>query len=522
MNESHDLEGLFVFINVARLSEAKNLPDDPKILQAMIRERIEAMADQDRKIETLTGWVNQLRRHQFGKKSEILSDENQRLLGFVEGTLALKPEPTPEPPEPPSAPKKGHGRARIPKELPRDLILHDVSKGERRCACCKKELVPIGQVKTEQAEYLPAAVHAKLHVRMKYGCPDTECRGTVVVADLPPQAVSKSKAGPGMLAFVVDSKYNHHLPLYRIEQILSNHGFPVHRSTLWEWVRGAAEAVFSVYAAMKEDVQGSEIVETDETPVRLRDREHKIMKQARQWTYLNDEHTVYEFSPDRKSHWPEAFLANTKGTLLSDAYSGYRSIARESGGRLTNAFCMAHLRRKFWNALDTDRERALVALAYIRTLYHVEDAGKPLSPSRRKALREEKSKPILEKFKAWMGEEGLGVRPKSPIGKALAYGQKNWMELTRFLEDGRLRIDNNRSEQQLRPIAVGRKNWLRYESERGGRAAAILSSLVASCRRHRKNPFAYFRDVLSRLPTYPARKIRDLTPSHWKPPSDTS
>src|SRR5204862_5672757 len=197
---------------------------------------------------------------------------------------------------------------------------------------------------------------------------------------------------------------------------------------------------------------------------------------------------------------------------LSDAYPGYRSIAKESGN-LVNVFCWAHARRMVWKAQDTDGEWALVGLAYIQALYKVEDEGRGESPSKIRNLRQKKSKPILGKFKGWLAEQGLVVLPKSPIGKAIAYMLGNWTELVRFLEDGRLRIDNNRSEQQLRPIAVGRKNWLRQQSERGGKVAAILSSLIASCRRHKKNPFAYLRDVLARIATHPAKKVLDLSPA---------
>jgi transposase len=501
-----------------------SLPDDPAVLRAMLLEALGQLKEKDQRIETLTFWVKEFRQRQFGRKSETLTDDNQKLLNFiVEGMAARKPEPKPEPPPPPPAPeKKGHGRARIPKNLLRDIVVHDVPKKDQRCACCRKSLVVIGEVATEQVEFVPASVHVKRHVRLKYGCPDPECRGTVVLADLPPQPVPKSKAGAGMLAYVVWSKYGGHKPLYRLEEELANQGFPVHRSTMWEWAQGTAMAMEPVYTAMKEDVQGSEVVETDETPVPLWDQEHGVLRQGRQWVYNNGEHTVYDFSPDRKHTHPAAFLANTKGTLLSDAYAGYKTITRESQGRLTNAFCMAHLRRMFWKAIDTDRERALVGMAYIRALYDVEDEGKGLPPSKLKDLRQRKSQPVLEKFKGWLDEQGLAILPKSPIGRAVAYAVKNWTELTRFAEDGRLRIDNNRSELQMRPIAMGRRNWLRYESERGGRVGAILTSLIASCRRHKKNPFEYLRDVLRRLPTYPASKIRDLTPARWKPAPDTS
>jgi transposase len=400
-------------------------------------------------------------------------------------------------------------------------VLHDVREKERRCGCCGKKLVEIGRITSEQAEYVPASVHVKKHVRVKYGCPDTDCRGTVLLADVPPMAVPKCKAAPGMLAYVAFAKYGHHLPLFRLEEILALHGLPVSRTTLWEWIWGAAGAFVTVYEAMKKEVQGSPVISSDETPVRLWDREHKVMKQGRQWVYINPDHTVFEFSVDRKKKHPEAFLSGSKGVVLSDAYAGYRSVA-EANGALINAFCWAHVRRQYFKAQDTDRARAIVAMAYIKALYRVESEGKGMTPSKLKRLRRTQSAPILEEFKKWIQEQGQMVLPKSPIGKAMAYTTNNWKELLQFLEDGRVRLDNNISEQQLRPIAVGRKNWQRNQSERGGKAAAILSSLIASCRRHMKNPFEYLKDVLERIPTHPAREILELTPARWKPRLNTS
>lgn len=499
-----------------------SLPDDPAVLRALLQELLVQLKEKDKKIENLTFWVKELRERTFGRKTESLTQENQRLLQFlVEGVAARKPEPQPAPP-PPAPDKKGHGRTRIPPELLRDVHVYDVPKSERRCGCCRKQLVKIGEVVSEQVEYVPASLHAKRHVRIKYGCPDSDCRGTVILADLPPQPVPKCKAAEGMLAYIVWQKYGLHLPLYRLEESLALHRFLVHRSTLWEWVWGTAEAFEPVYQAMKKAVQASPVVETDETPVRLWDDERQVMTTGRQWVYNTPEHTVYEFTADRKKKHPEAFLAQTRGTVLSDAYSAYRSIAKASGGRIVNAFCMAHLRRLFYNALDSDEQRAMVGMAYIRALYDVEDEGKGRDPAALKKLRQRKSRPILAKFKGWLGEQGPAVLPRSLIGKAIAYALRNWKELCCFVEDPRIRIDNNRSEQQLKPIAIGRKNWQRYQSERGGKAAAILSSLIASCRRHKKNPFEYLRDVLRRLSTHPARKILELTPARWKPRPNTS
>jgi transposase len=504
------------------LPDPDKLPKDPEVLQQMILALLGQLHEKDRRIETLSTWLAELRRHQFGRKTESLSDENQKLLGFlIEGVVARKLHPIVEPPPaPPAAPpkqeRKGHGRAPIPKELPRDVVVHDVPEEKRRCKDCRKKLVPIGQESSERLEYVPASAHVIRDVRIKYACPDEECRGTILLADLPDRAAPRCKAAEGMLAFVVAGKIAWHLPLNRLVEILANHGVCVTRSTLWEWFSGAAYALEPIVKWMAKEVQSSDVVQTDETPVPLKDPELDRLRTARQWTYLNQEHTVYDFTSDRKREHPRAFLENTKGYVLSDAAPAYRSIAEELG-TITNVFCWAHARRQFWKAIPTDRQRALVGMAYISALYKVEKEAKELSPTKRKQLRRRKSKPILGQMKAWLGEVGMEVLPRSPIGKAIAYVQNHWTELCRFLEDGRLRLDNNLSELQIRQVVIGRRNWGRYESERGGKVGAILESLVASCRRHKVNPFEYLRDVLRRIATHPAKRIGELTPARWKP-----
>lgn len=504
------------------LPDPKKLPKDPIVLQQLVLELLGQLSEKDRRIETLTTWLAELRRHQFGRKTESLTDENQKLLGFlVQGMLARKPEPIVEPPPaPPAAPakqqRKGHGRAPIPKDLPRDIIVHDVPENKRRCKGCRKKLVPIGQVSSERLEYVPASAYVIQDIRIKYGCPDEDCRETILLADLPDRAVPKCKAAEGMLAFVVAGKIAWHLPLNRLVEILANHCVQVTRSTLWEWFSGAAYALEPIVKYMVKSVQSSDVVQTDETPVPLKERGLDRLRTARQWTYLSDEHTVYDFTTDRKQKHPRAFLENTKGYVLSDAYSAYRSIAQELG-TITNVFCWAHARRQFWKAIPTDQQRALVGMAHISALYKVEREAKDKSAPKRKQLRRRKSMPILDRMKAWLGEVGMEVLPKSPIGKAIAYVQKNWTELTRFLEDGRLRLDNNLSELQIRQVVIGRRNWGRYESERGGKVGAILESLIASCRRNKKNPLEYLKDVLRRIATHPAKRIGELTPARWKP-----
>jgi hypothetical protein len=246
------------------------------------------------------------------------------------------------------------------------------------------------------------------------------------------------------------------------------------------------------------------------------DRQRDSTRTGRLWVYLGDqdhEHVVFDYTPDRKRDGPSRFLKGYKGFLQADAYAGYDGLFTDGGA--TEVACWAHARRKFYEARNTYKKLSFTALAFIRQLYQIEKKGKDLSAEDRRKLRQEHAKPVLNAFEKWLWNETYSVLPKSPLGKAITYAKLQWKALCRYTEDGDLAIDNNISERTLRCVAVGRKNWMFAGNDEGGRRAAIVYSLIASCKHHGVDPFAYLRDVLRRLPTHPADEIADLTPLVW-------
>jgi hypothetical protein len=276
----------------------------------------------------------------------------------------------------------------------------------------------------------------------------------------------------------------------------------------------------AIYDAMREDVLLSKRMNVDETKMFVLDPTISSgLRTTGFWTYVGDEghpHTVYEHAPGKSLAAPRSFLCTFEGYLQADAHPGYDEIYKNE--RIVEAGCMAHARRKFFDAQGTDRVRAMTALAYIRLLYQIEREVEDVSPQKRLEVRQARSKPICERMKDWIDREILAVLPASPIGQAMKYAKNHWAALIRFLDSGIVAIDNNAAERALRPVVLGRKNYLFAGSDRGGARAAVIYSLIASAKRHGVNRFLYLRDVLERLPTHPRESIRDLFPASWKPP----
>ena len=374
---------------------------------------------------------------------------------------------------------------------------------------------------SEQLEYAPASFFVIEHIRPKYACPC--CQEGVTVAFKPAQPIEKGLPGPGLLAHVAVSKYCDHLPLYRQESILARHGVHLSRKTLWGWMRAEAVLLEPVAEAARMRVLQSKVIHTDDTPVTVQARGGGTYT-GRFWVYVGDAqnpYVTYDYTPSRKRDGPVEFLREFTGTpespryLQDDAFGGYDGIYAVKNGVLEVA-CMAHCRRKFHDARKTDVNRAHQMLAWIQQLYAIERHAKDLAATARHALRREKSKPILDTIKAWLDAHRTQVLPKSPIGEAFQYAFNQWAALNRYLDDGELSIDNNVAERNLRGIAIGRKNWMTLGSDRGGRAAAILYTLIQSAKRHDLDPFVYLRDLLLRIPTHPNKDIHILLPDQWK------
>ena len=498
------------------LSPASDLPTDAPTLQSLVLELFGALQEKERRIDQLSSQLEALKRHLFGRRSEKLDPDQLRLdLGELSVAEVEEVEaPSAEEPVGQGV-RRGHGRRRLPSDLPRERVEYDVPESQRTCQECQQPLERIGEEVSEQLEYVPSSFFVREHVRLKYAC--THCEGYVVTASVPPKPIEKGLPGPGLLAHVLTSKYADHLPLHRLEGIFARHGVELSRSTLCDWVGAGAELLAPVVKAMKQQVLASRKVHTDDTPVPVLDKTREVTRAGRLWVYLGDadhEGVVFDYTPDRSRDGPQRFLGEYQGYLQADAYAGYDEIY--AGQTVVEVACWAHARRKFFDAMKSDARRSQTALGFIRRLYEVERRARDLEASSRCALRQSESGPVLIQLKAWLDDQHGNVAPKSPMGVAIGYARSQWTALTRYLEDGILDIDNNAAERALRRVAVGRKNWLFAGSDEGGRRAAIVYSLVASCARLKINPYDYLRDVLERLPTHSPDAVAELTPQAWK------
>lgn len=492
----------------ARSPETLQLPPDVEQCHALIGELVKDIAKYQHQIE----W---LQRRMFGRSSERI--DPSELTFFGEKAASEQPEPVQSAPPPAASVEvKAHrrnGRKPLPAELPRKRIEHDLSPEEKCCPDCGAERRRIGEDVSEQLEYIPASFYVIEHARPKYAC--ARCQGHVAQSAMPPQPIDKGLAGPGLLAHVVVGKYCDHLPLNRQERILARHGVNLSRKTLCDWAMGCAGALAPVARAMRAEVLKSAVIQTDDTPVPVQDagRTHRAFL----WVYRGDEshpYDLYDFTWTRGRDGPEKFLEDYEGWLQADAYAGYDQLY--AGGKIVEVGCWAHARRKFFDAKSSSHVLANQALVRIKEFYAVEREAAELDDAARLALRREKSAPLLDEFHAWLASIQPGALPKSPMGQAIQYSLNNWRALTRYLDSGALAIDNNAAERALRHVVIGRKNWLFAGSQRGGHAAAVLYSLIASARRNGLDPFAYLRDLLSRIATHPQRRIEEFFPDNWK------
>ena len=479
--------------------------------------------ERERKLRQLQHWVEQLLRARYGPRRERV-DENQLFMFAAE--ILARAEKTPpasgETEAPPAGAKStpqrpGHGRSALPKSLPRQRVVHDLGEGARQCPQCQGELKRLGEEVSERLEYVPASLVVIEEVCQKYACPKG-C--TVVTAEKPTAPIEKGLAGPGLLAQVAVSKYGDHLPLHRQADIFRRQGVEISRQTMGDWMRACADLARPLYELMKQGVLGSKAVQTDDTPVPVLDPALPRTRTGRIWTYVGDDDhpfTVYDYTPNRSRDGPEEFLKEFRGYLQADAYSGYDHFYQEPERGIVEVACWAHSRRRFFEAQSSDLMRSTVMLAYIRLLYDIEREARDrhLDPDGRRALRQEKAQPILQDIRTYLEREHPLVLPKSPEGQAIAYTLSNWQALTRYCEDGDLEIDNNGAERSLRGVAVGRKNWMFYGSDQGGRTAAVLTSLIATCKRLHIDPFAYLRDIFERISSHPKKRLGELLPDEW-------
>jgi transposase len=345
----------------------------------------------------------------------------------------------------------------------------------------------------------------------------------VIAAPRPAQPIAKGLPGPGLLAHLIVSKYTDHMPLHRLERAYERQGLFLHRSTLCDWLGACADLLRPLYDLMVRVVLQSHALHTDDTTVKLQELVTHRLSTARLWVYLGDAghpYNVFDFTVTRKRDGPEQFLANYRGYLHADAFSGYDHLylpdPHTAAARILEVACNAHARRKFYEARTSDALRSHQALAYYRQLYELERQAKEFSEAQRLEMRRDLAVPILGRFHQWLEAQRPDVLPKSPMGEALGYALNNWAALVRYTEAGFLAIDNNAAEREMKRVAIGRKNWLTVGSPRGGRTAAVLFSLTSTCRRLGVEPWAYLQDVLLRLPATPVGQLGHLLPDLWQ------
>jgi len=488
----------------------------------MVLQLLGQINDKTRENFDLQCQLDWLRRQLFGRKSEKM-DPNQRLLFadlFEKLQQQLNQQPVSEPtatppasaPKVPSSnrPSRRNGRAPLPADLPRvpEYIDPDPRLIENmRC---------IGEDITEILEYIPAGFYVRQIIRRKYA--PSGGLGSVVMGPLPALPIEKGRPGPGVLAYIITSKFCDHLPLYRLEQIFARHGLHIPRTTQWDWVRDSADLLVAIVLAMKRLILASDKLHTDDTYIPIQDKTRTQVRKGYLWPHIDRANNVYfDYTTTRDGEGPQQMLGGYQGYIQADAFPGYDGLY--GPGKATEVGCWGHARRKFDEALATDPLRANQMLALIAQLYVIERKAQEehLDAEGVKALRQKFSKPILEKeIKPLLESWGPEVLPKSPIGKAVTYAVNQWEALNRYVESGILCIDNSLSERVIKLVALGRKNWLFSGSDEGAQRAAILYSLIASCKLCGIDPFLYLRDVLERINTHPANRIDELTPPRWK------
>jgi len=470
------------------------------------------------KIDKLTHELATLKRWKFGRSREQL---NSGQVSLIEETLdadiaAIEQELHNLAPTPKAAaePRKQPKREALPAELSRVEVRHDPDSTTCGCGC---QLKRIGEDIAEKLDYTPGVFTVERHIRGKWACAECE---TLIQAPVPAQIIDKGIPAAGLLAHVLVAKYCDHLPLYRQENIFARAGYAIPRSTLAAWVGVCGVQLQPLVDALKGAMLQHAVLHADETPVAMLKPGNKKTHRAYIWAYAPGafedlKAVVYDFCETRAGEHTRDFLEEWRGSLVCDDYAGYKASFLTG---ITEVGCMAHSRRKFFDLHVSNKSQiAEQALAYISRLYDVERGVKHLPATERLQIRQAQSKPLADAFYQWMLLQRQKITNGTATAKALDYSLKRWGALTRFLDDGQLPIDNNWIENQIRPIAIGRNNWLFAGSLRAGQRAAAVMSLIQSAKLNGHDPYAYLKDVLERLPTQKNSQIEELLPHRWVP-----
>ena len=450
----------------------------------------------------------------FGQKSERITDSRQNELFTI---------PAPEIPAHIKAPIEVHshvrrrGRQPLSDFLPRERI--EYYPETTTCGCCGKELSRIGEEVTEEIERIPARIIVREHVKVKLAC--TTCRDGVKTGVIPDGVIALEGMRPGLslLVYLIISKYVDHLPLYRLEGMFRREGIEIARQRMSDWLAAVVPRYFTaLYQCLQKEVLAQGYVKADETHIEVQDPEVKgKLFQGYFWTVLSplQKLAFFRYFPSRAGAAARELLSGFEGLLQTDAYAGYDAVALP--GSVMRVACMAHIRRKFHEARHSAKDECEYIVSEIRELYRVEEEAKKLSHEERFELRQQKSAERFEKLHKYLLKLQASTLPESPLRKALNYAISEWEPMSRYMKNGAIDIDNNSIERQIRPVAIGRKNYLFAGSHEGAERAAILYSLIASCRLNNVNPQAWLSDVMARMHTHKITDIRELLPDRWSP-----
>ncbi|MGD9925730.1 MAG: IS66 family transposase [Pseudorhodoplanes sp.] len=493
---------------------ADALPDDPSTLKAML------LAERAR-AERLEQIIKELQRHRFGRRAETLP-EDQLLLGLEDVEQAAASSEAEDEAAVPAkrvdrAAQRRMNRGSLPAHLPRIELVVDIE--DRTCPCCRNALHRIGEDRSERLDIIPAQLRVLVVRRPKYAC--RACEEVMVQAPAPARLIEGGLPTEATVAQVLVSKYADHLPLYRQAQIYVRQGITLDRSTLADWVGRAAWLLRPVHERLLMRLKSSTKLFADETTAPVLDPGRGRTKIGQLWAYARDDRpwggsdppgVAYVYAPDRKAERPIAHLVGFKGILQVDGYGGYRPLAER--GQVQLAFCWAHVRRRFYElAIAGPAPIASAALKRIAELYAVETEIRGHSADERRAIRQEKSRPVLDELEPWLRIKLGLISQKTKLAEAIRYALSRWEGLTRFLDDGRIEIDSNVVERSIRPIALNRKNALFAGSDRGGEHWAVIASLIETCKLCGVEPQTYLADVITKTVNgHLNTKIDDLLP----------
>jgi transposase len=475
----------------------------------------EQLASRDAEIEQLKLLIAKLRRMQFGRKSEKVERQIEQLQLQLDELEASRAERASSPATPETHRATKPVRRPLPEHLPRET--RQILPKPTACPDCGGELKPLGEDVSEMLEWVPASFKVMRQVRPKLACRRCD---KIVQAEAPSRPIARGMAGPGLLAHVLVSKYCDHLPLYRQEEIYEREGVELDRSTLADWVGGASGLLQPLVEVLRRHVMSATKLHADDTPVPVLAPGLGKTKLGRLWTYVRDDRPAgdatppavwFAYTPDRKGEHPRAHLSSFTGTLEADAYAGFDPLYQS--GRIQEAACWAHVRRKFYDLHVAHKSPvAQEALRRVGELYAIEGDIRGRLPEQRRAVRHERSRPLLESLKQWLEETLVKLSKKSDTAQAVRYALGRWDALLRYVDDGRLEIDNNAAERELRVVALGRKNYLFAGSDRGGERAAAIYSLIGTAKLNDLDPEAYLREVLSCIADHPINRIEELLP----------